>query len=187
MYYREEDKKEKLTKERIQKDLSRIAWQSIPATVIIVLAMIFLLWVAMLALEHTALQIPRFVFSILAGVVFLFGIAILIQVIVMLYKIKHERFCITTDILTDKEQKKRYRSKYRPLENNYDRWLRFNYHTYQITSGEHYTWSQDFCMSPAELYSSSALGDKFVLVSFLGRKEPTMVYNTKFFDWKEEQ
>ena len=49
-----------------------------------------------------------------------------------------------------------------------------------------YDWSNAYRMEGYSLLNSSAPGDKFYIVSFNG-KTPIMVYNTRFFDYKEAQ
>ncbi|MBQ5764922.1 MAG: hypothetical protein IIW03_02115, partial [Clostridia bacterium] len=50
----------------------------------------------------------------------------------------------------------------------------------------YYKWSQKRSMKGFDLLETSVREDKFYIVSFNG-KTPIMVYNTRFFDYKEAQ
>lgn len=206
--------KEKLTKENVKLDLLE---QTKPLPIIIeILLHLMMIAFAALALyklvsEKTTgtiryLGIALFVLLVIAY------LAVMVYLISLRCKITGQRkmiqngeFEIVRDTLTVAGEVARFKGGVHEKRSLLDRiistnnhrvprrypiWFQFEkYGDYHLPLTKMYKWSERYTTTDEGMQNTSLIGDEFYIVLYRGdeKKKPAMIYNTKFFDYKDEE
>lgn len=189
-------KKELLTNEKIKIDLLKLLKRDEKAAIVVLVASAVVLVVVALAfiVEQQAgrliidleNRIDYILYSILFIVASVCEIITLHKVVSRRKMLKQAAFDVDEDVLLGSTLDARVSSS--PYCNCH--LLQFSRSgDFYIPYGTSYEWSKDYYMSDRGVFNSAIVDDTFYVVTYKKDKkqQPVMVYNTKFFEYREEQ
>lgn len=176
-------KREILTKENIISDLKLILIKEITTSITTLPLMIFA-YLLFLFGPHLHTKIKDFIlifWMIFCAFLTLIYIYDLVRAILPLYKIK--KYTISSDFVTKKLSKRRYRPHTfiipRPYTLVFSRGSK-----YRIPYTNNYKWSNMFEMQDKNVFYCTDLNDDFYLIN-VGKRRNIVAYNKKMFEYRE--
>lgn len=207
------NRKEKLTKDNIKRDLTE-QLKPMPIVVEILLHLVIIAFIALVVyrLSTEEMSKQQLYFSIvLFALLTVAYLAVIVYFIFLRRKINKQRkmvqngeFEIVRDTLTVAGTVARYKGGAHEkldlwtffIDKRYGRryenpiWFQFaKYGDYHLPLTKMYKWSERYAMSDEGVQNTSLIGDEFYIVLYHGdqKKKPVMIYNTKLFDYMEEE
>ena len=175
----EKEPKQILNKEIIKIDLKNYYIENIKGVALIFAMLLPLLPIFLIFLPDMGWQ--TFALCVIIILIYLGFLCAIIYNIKKLVDVSKGKFKVVFDtLLCTRTYHTRNLQKQGSL--NFSRYNNFLFNTRQ----NFYAWSRPYSMDGRELLKSSKQGDTFYIATIDGIS-PTMVYNTRFFDYKEAQ
>ncbi|MBR6502175.1 MAG: hypothetical protein IKT42_01920 [Clostridia bacterium] len=183
---RDENQKESITVDMIEKDIKTLCKYSIIYDLVILGIFMFLLLpifqFIVISVVITTLIVLLFLFGL-----FVYGCDMLFH-LKLFVNMKKKNYNIETDTVVDKKNTAgEYYYPFKPKVNAlfFDTPNIFyfsKYKKHRIPKGKSYSFSQSYCMNSDGIYRSTNIGDEFYLIVL--NKKILQIYNKKFFDIK---
>lgn len=200
---KEKIKKEPLTVDKIKLDLSdRLRYLPVIVDILLILMMIGLF--AATVYKTFTDEMTKLKFYLCIGLIAVIGVLFAVCIVYLIClrctvakqrsMAKKGEFVIVQERLTVAGNAARFKGRVREKFDFFD-WhkrevlFRFSgYGDYYLPNMKQYKWSERYAMSVEGMLNTSIIGDTFYLVIFKNdkKKTPVMIYNTKFFEYKED-
>ena len=181
--------KQTVTYKRIKKDLvERLIYDEFVNAFLSMLTysgIIIVLFLACRLMLNLDLKVPTVGIVIIIAIDVILMSSALVNVLKLLTKIKNNTISVLNAKLTDRVEGGYHR---RGLPGRgpyvYYELCFYPYNNYIIPARKHYKWTRGYCMSEEELYTSSNIGEDFIIVTH-NQKDILLVYNKKFFEYEK--